>query len=206
VLNVGLGLIGFLSLWLNPSSLVGRVFANLLLLQLVLIPSTVVHEFAHAIVGRLSGLTVLRVWIGRGKTFCRANVFGFDTKFKTIPMGGFAFLSHGIETKLRLRYFLAILAGPLSNLIILMCAWNLAAWREFDWGRSIQLRNLIVVVQIMILVENLLPYRIQTAVGRISTDGRTLLQLILSKSPDVLNPNYGFRVVNHTSQPQTFTK
>jgi hypothetical protein len=191
-INVIFGLIGFVTLWSSPASTVGHVFVNLFLIQFVILPSVIVHEFAHAVVGKLCGLTVLRIWIGRGKTIYRPKIFGFDTEFKMIPVGGLTFLTHGLTKRLRLKYFLAILAGPLINAVILAVAWKFVSWRNFSLESSIPLVAFIAFAQMFILVENLLPYRIQTALGRLSTDGLSLFQLLASKSPDVLNSRLQF--------------
>ena len=197
------GLIGIAYLLLDPSSEVGqagRVFVNGFLFPLAIFPSIVLHEFAHAIIGKLAGLSVLKIWIGRGRTYCRANLLGFDTEFKIVPIGGFTFLTHGFEEKLRLRYFLAILAGPLANAVILAVAWQFVSWRKFNLGTSIQFGATIILMQVLILFENLLPYRIRTAVGTLTTDGLSLFQLAVSKSPDVLNSPLQVQFENTTTQ------
>ena len=198
--NVIFGLIGFVTLWSSPASTVGHVFVNLFLIQFVILPSVIVHEFAHAIVGKLCGLTVLRIWIGRGKTIYRPKVFEFDTEFKMIPVGGLTFLTHGLTKRLRFKYFLAILAGPLINAVILAVAWKFVSWRNFSLESSIQLAAFIAFAQMFILVDNLLPYRIQTALGRLSTDGLSLFQLLASKSPDVLNSHFQFSTSTATRE------
>jgi hypothetical protein len=186
------GLVGLLILWSSPASPAGHVFVNLFLIQIVILASVVAHEFAHAIVGRLCGLTVLRIWIGRGKTLYHAKLFGFDTELKMIPFGGLTFLTHGFKANLRSRYFLAILAGPLINAIILCITWRFVSWQNFSFENSIQLAAFIFIAQALLLWESLLPYRIQTALGFLSTDGLSLLELVFSKSPNVLNSRLQF--------------
>jgi hypothetical protein len=181
-----MGLAGLVFLWTDSTSKVGHVWANLFLVQFIILPSVVIHEFAHAIVGRLCGLTVLKIWIGRGKAILRTKFFGFDTEFKIIPVGGLTFLTHGLTNKLRMRYFCTILAGPLINVIILAFAWKYVTWQNFNLENTIQFAAFVAFAQIFILVENLLPYRIQTAFGRLSTDGLSILQLLAGKAPDFL--------------------
>jgi hypothetical protein len=197
------GLIGILALWKNPSSEIGHVYTNLFLIELVLLPSVVVHEFAHAVVGKLFNLKVTKIWIGRGKTFYKANLLGFQTEFKTIPFGGFTFLVPDQKKKLRLRYFLAILAGPFANAIILATVWKFVSWKSLDIQSSIQLPAIVFLAQAAILIENLSPYRIQTAFGSVFTDGLCLIQLVTSKTPECLQPRFG---VNISTQKQTLTK
>jgi hypothetical protein len=203
--DFGLGIFGLIFLFLNSSSEVGHVWVNIFLIQLVILPSTIIHEFAHAIIGRLAGLTVLRIWIGCGKTIYRAKFFGFDTEFKMVPVGGIAFLTHRVKAKLRPRYFLAIAAGPLANLCILLIAWKFANWRHFSLEKSIQTGTFVFLAQVLILIENLLPYRIQTALGRLTTDGLSLFQLLFSKSPDVLNSRLQIQNENAAAQPRPST-
>jgi hypothetical protein len=203
------GLIAIAYLLLNPSSEVGQaghVFVNAFLYPLAIWPSIVLHEFAHAIVGKLTGLRVLRIWIGRGRTLYRANLLGFETEFKIVPISGITFFTHGFKEKLRLRYFLAILAGPLANAIILAVAWQFVSSRNFDMRTSIQLGAIILFVQVIMLIGDLLPYRTRTAVGRIPTDGLSLFQLAVSKSPDVLNSALQVQFENTTTQTHTWTQ
>lgn len=182
-----MGLASFVSLLLNPASKFGHVGANLVLIQLIVLPSILLHEFAHALVARWSGLIVLGIWIGRGRTLFHANILGFPSEFKIIPLGGLTFLTHGAMENLRRRYFLAILAGPMMNASLLVAALLLTSWRTFDFENRIEFAALIVLAQSVILVENLLPYRIQTALGTVPTDGRSLWQLLFSKAPDLFN-------------------
>lgn len=203
LINIGFGVLGSIFLLFDAASECGHVYLNVFLIQITVLPSVIVHEFAHAIAGNLSGLTVWRIWIGRGKTFWRANIFGFDTEFKLIPVGGFTFFTHGPNTHLRLRYFVAILAGPFSNLIVLATVWNFVSWRNISFGNSVQFALLVVLAQILILVENLLPYRIQTALGRFCTDGLSLFQLVASKMPDILNSPLRLPVARNPQQTLT---
>ncbi|HTV48235.1 MAG TPA: site-2 protease family protein [Phycisphaerae bacterium] len=191
VSNLCLGLFCVIYLWANPLSPFCRACVNLFLVQLVILPSVIVHEFAHAIVGKLSGLTVLGIWIGRGSTFYHAKILGFDTEFKVIPVDGFTFLSYGFKDQSRFRYILAILAGPMANAIILVIALRFVTWDNLNITTSIQLGEIIFFVQALILVGNLLPYRIQTARGKLCTDGLSLLQLLTSKSPEFLSSQLG---------------
>jgi len=201
--NIGLGLFGLIFLLLDASSKVGHVLVNLFLVQLIIMPSIVIHEFAHAIVGKLSGFTVLKIWIGRGKTFYRVNILGFDTEFKMIPFGGLTFLAHGLKGKLHFRYFLTVLAGPLANAIILVGFLKFASWGNFNLETTLQFGAFIVSAQALILIENLMPYRIQTAAGKLCTDGLSLFQLLSSKSPEVLHSRFHFA---SAAKEQTWTK
>lgn len=182
-----MGLIGFVCLRFNPDSNIGHVYLNIFFVELLIVPSVVIHEFGHALVGRAVGLSVYRIWIGRGKTFLRRNILGFDTEFKWMPIGGFAFLRPKSNHGLRLRFFFAILAGPLVNAIVLVIVSRFISWRDVDFERFIELRPIIFATQVLILIENLLPFKVQTDLGTIRSDGLFLFQLIFKKSPEILD-------------------
>ncbi len=181
-----LGVLGLFVLLRNPSSTIGHLFVNLGLIQISCILSIVLHEFAHALAGRLAGLKVAQIWIGRGKTLFRARLLGFDTEFKLIPVGGLTFFTRGFRRQLRFRFFLAVLAGPLANAIVLLVAWQFTSWRNLNIETSIHGGAIIVLTQALVLIENLLPYRIQTSIGCVCTDGLSLLQLLTSKLPEII--------------------
>jgi hypothetical protein len=51
-------------------------------------------------IANLAGLGVKRIWIGRGTTFYRTNLLGFDTEFKMVPLDRAALdwaIEHGIS-------------------------------------------------------------------------------------------------------------
>jgi hypothetical protein len=173
-------------LLVDPMSSVGHAYVNLLLIQLTILPSIIIHEFAHALVGKWAGLSVLGIWIGRGRTVLQTRLLGFNTEFKLLPIGGFAFFTHSLQRHLRFRYFLTILAGPASNAVVLFIALRFARWDSVDFEHSIQLWLIIILTQGFILLENLLPYRIHSAVGTFCTDGLSLFQLLFTKSPEVM--------------------
>lgn len=179
-----MGLVGLICLALNPSSAAGHVYLNLFLLEVIGIPSIIIHEFAHALVGKAAGLSVPRIWIGRGKTFFRKSIVGFDTEFKVLPFGGFAFLRPKANSNLRVRFFVSVLAGPLANVGILALTLRYLSWKNVNFEESIQFFPIIFASQAFILIENLLPYKVQTGLGTFRTDGLFLLHLLFKRTVD----------------------
>src|SRR5664279_1533100 len=57
------GIIGYLLLWRNPWSAIGRLFTTLFLMDGFLILTIIPHELGHAITGRLLGWRVFAVVI-----------------------------------------------------------------------------------------------------------------------------------------------
>ncbi len=190
LINFLFGPLGLALLWHNSQSEAGHLLVNLFLLLIFASLAILPHELAHAAVARLAGLRVLEVWIGRGTDVLTTRLFGFALRFKVVPAGGFAFLQHGTEDRVRLRYFLAILAGPLVNLLLAAAAYPLVDWHNWNFERGLCPGHAFVITQLFITVQNLLPYRLQTGYGKVASDGLSLAQLLFSKSPDLLSSQF----------------
>src|SRR5438132_5324452 len=91
LINLAMGLLGLVFLWQNPRSEMGHILVNLGFLAMFALSAIVPHELAHACVGRLMGLKVAEVWIGRGADLLITRVFAFQLGFKALPVAGLAF-------------------------------------------------------------------------------------------------------------------
>ncbi len=201
--DFGLGVLGVIYLQIYPSSADAHVIVDMLLFAPVIVFSVVAHEFAHAIVGRWVGLKVSAIWIGCGDTFFRARVLGFATEFKRIQIGGLTFFTHDSENKLRIRYFLAVLAGPAVNAVILAIAWHFVSWRYSDIAKSIQFSTIIFLAQAVLLVAVLIPRRTGNANEKGHSDGLNLLELLAFQSPQLLRARPDKSKANIAGVPKT---
>lgn len=201
--DFGLGVLGVIYLQIDPSSADAHVIVDMLLFAPVIVFSVVAHEFAHAIVGRWVGLKVSAIWIGCGDTFFRARVLGFATEFKMIPIGGLTFFTHDSEDKLRIRYFLAVLAGPAVNAVILAIAWHFVSWCHSDIAKSVQFATIIFIAQAVLLVPTLIPRQTRNAIGKGRSDGRHLLELLVFQSPELLRARPDKQNARVASVPKT---
>jgi len=174
---------------LFPKELFGWNLLNLTWFNASLVLAILPHEFAHAFVSRALGLRVFRIVLGSGRTWWRGSVFGFDVEAKTVPFGGVVVAAHRNPHGVRWKHFLLVLAGPLANAALFALAivalgprpwWTGFAAKEMAWWQVCAAANLII------LVENLWPRRIQTALGQIPSDGRQLIECLFgwgAKSP-----------------------
>jgi len=190
LLNFLFGPLGLALLWQNSQSEAGHVLVNIFFLLIFATLAILPHELAHAAVARLAGLRVVEVWVGRGADVLTTRLFGFPLRFKIVPVGGFAFLQHWTEDRVRRRYFLAVLAGPLVNLLLAAAAYPFVDWHNWNFERGLCPGHAFVITQLFITVQNLLPYRLQTGYGKVASDGLSLAQLLFSKSPDLLSSQF----------------
>lgn len=92
-----------------------------------------VHESAHALVGRLSGFDVIEVQFGSGPAWW-ARWFGrIRITFHNWPTHGHVLALYRGERWLRPRIALFALAGPVSNLALFAAAWAWVAVAEHPW-------------------------------------------------------------------------
>jgi hypothetical protein len=78
----------------------------------------IVHEFAHAAVGRALGMHVHSVTIGNGPRIGSWRLWDGVVVLCLIPLGGRTFASHTETRSFRLRHCLHSLAGPVSSLAL----------------------------------------------------------------------------------------
>jgi len=162
------------------------VLLNLFLLEVSLIVSILPHEFSHAFAARWLGFRVFKVYVGYGKPVFTGNLFGFQTEFRAIPLGGYVLATPTDARRSRLKQLVFIFAGPFANL--LLCTVPLLVvplhqlW-EFDLlGRSVSLGQVFLGANLLILAQNLWPHTFNTPIGKLASDGKLLWQLLFAKS------------------------
>lgn len=186
------GAVGLAFVSLQPESKAGRILLNLFLFQAFMIAATVPHELGHALAGRWLGFDIHRVIIGFGTPLYVGRILGFVTELRCVPLGGLTIGTPNGARWLRLRWFLFALAGPAANFLVGVLvalfsgqrpSWNLNIGGTVDPVRLFMLANLLVVI------ENLVPFAVSTSHGRQASDGLALFQLLfLRRLPYVPNP------------------
>jgi tetratricopeptide (TPR) repeat protein len=78
----------------------------------------VLHEGAHAVVGRLLGYRVFRVVVGSGPRWLRFGLGHAQVEVRGLPVSGFTQMASTEPDDLGLRYRLSVLAGPVVPLLV----------------------------------------------------------------------------------------
>ena len=167
----------------------GWVLLNLVLFELFLVGSILPHELGHALVARLLGLRVFKVCIGNGRTLFCCRLFGLDTEFKEVPVGGLTQCAP-INTKwFKVKQVTHIFAGPFSNL--LLCAITLLflpledAMNIERLGEGLAPGHVFFFTNLMILAQNLWPHTFSSPIGKLSSDGKLIWQTLFMKVGEI---------------------
>lgn len=135
-------------------------------------PLSLLHEFAHASATWLQGGTVWTIHYGIGKVkhLKRWGILTFLSS--ELLIGGYVYASYPTNAKLRIRYFLTILAGPLCHLIciilLLPYVFLPRLWSTYAWRETLLLVNLIV------LLYNCYPQQVFAGYTKFASDGLQL--------------------------------
>ena len=184
--NLAYGPIGLALVLTIPERMSGWLLLNLFLFQVFLIASILPHEFGHTFVARWIGFRVFKVYVGFGKTIFTKNLFGFQTEFKAIPLGGLALAAPTDTSWFRLKQLAFVFAGPLANL--LLCAVALLfvplhqLWDFGLIGRSLSPGQAFLYANLFVLLQNLWPRTFNTPIGKLASDGKLLWQTLFAKS------------------------
>jgi len=172
-----MAIVGVALIWAWPQAPYGWgcLFVGILYLTFVL--TVLPHELGHALAALAVGMRVFTVTVGwSGRILLVAQVFGYDFVFRSIPLGGSAHIGPKSVRFARLRYFIAVLGGPLANLLLIV----LALWLIDDSSREdITYWALAAFIygNIIKLALGLFPRKVRHERRRIPNDGLILLQI-----------------------------
>jgi hypothetical protein len=176
---------------LAPGPSMGWMFINLTCFRLFNVLTIIPHELGHAFVARTLGLRVFRIIIGTGRPWFRTRMFGFDTEFKTLFLGGATVAAHRCVARYRRRQFLFVIGGPAVNLA-LAGATLLAMQPGEIWGlarlcEGFAPLQVFLYANVVVLLANLWPRTIQTALGNLPSDGKLLFRATFPRAGDAAN-------------------
>src|SRR4051812_31545191 len=90
---LALAIPGVICVYAFPSTILGPMFVNFALFELVSFISVTLHELGHAIVGWACGLRVFTINVGRGNLLLRFRWLGAEWLWRGVPGGGFVLAS-----------------------------------------------------------------------------------------------------------------
>jgi Zn-dependent protease len=182
---LAMGIAGYIMLWSDPESLIGRVWTALFLFNVFLILTIVPHELGHAAMARLLGWRVFAVVIGLGKQAFKFRLAGIIFSFHWLLVAGIT-KSAPMDTRwFRLKSFLVYLAGPMMNAaiagIIGFIWWD--TWHEFGFLGLPRAAQLCFWANLWVMAWNLWPRQLKTL--NIPTDGKQLLKTFSRKKENI---------------------
>ncbi len=159
----------------------GAVLANAALCALFAVVFLVVHELAHAAVGRLVGLRVRRVQIGIGRPQWRRRIGGAVVLICTLPVNGVTLLVPRDGRVGRWRYLAAIAAGPAVHVAVIAALWptvGAPGGPLVAFHRHVDPMTALMLANVLLAFTNLNP----VSRGANQTDGRKLLTMPFAPS------------------------
>lgn len=174
---LGLALLGGWFYLINPYGWIARFVLFAYASLLISVPILLLHELAHAVIGGLLGLRVFAVHLGFGRLLFNKKFLGVHWVARLIPLGGATFLA-GPETRFyRMRFFLAVLAGPALHAVLAVLLYFLQFPILLMTGHINWIVGLAMWLNIISLIANLFPRKISTAFGVTGTDGWKLFHI-----------------------------
>ena len=176
--------VGAVFVIVQPSYWFGWAYLNLFLLYPICFLTTIPHELGHAIAVRCLQVKLVKIVIGSGKTFITFKFLDFFWELKRIPVGGRTLFYQKSTRFYRLKLFLILLAGPLTNFLLILLA--------LQFSQEIILKKLpgtylfpgivFYTANALMFIGNLLPYQTGIDGIKLSSDGLQMLTAVfLSK-------------------------
>jgi tetratricopeptide (TPR) repeat protein len=111
---------GLVSVSVFPTFPLGWLCLNIVIFHFLNTMSIVLHELGHAIAGICMGMEVVEITIGYGKNIYEFQLFDISWKIKQVPVCGAAYILGKSSYLYRSREFIISLAGPLTNLMLIL--------------------------------------------------------------------------------------
>jgi tetratricopeptide (TPR) repeat protein len=134
------------------------------------------HELGHAVAGKLLGYTQIRIMVGAGKPFLSFELAGFYWIINPIPFGGLTYSASPGRLH-RWKHLVFVCGGLLVNLFIGGIAWCFIGAGEL-FSQSGNLAKLVFWANLIIVVQNVIPWVARTSVGPIPNDGLQIWQIL----------------------------
>ncbi len=162
---------------------------NLVLFMAFIYLAIIPHELGHAGVSWLLGSQVLEIRLGLGPVVWQTTLRGLLISVTRYPLVGLCVQVFATRKFIRLRRFIAVAAGPLSNaLLVLLFA---PGFQFSHLGQTYALRETFVGANALTLFVCLWPRVTYLASTQVPSDGQQLWQTITEKhTSDVIHLAY----------------
>ena len=179
-------LLGALATLLSEPGGAGWAFLNLALLQLMTWACVIPHEVGHALAARVVGLEVLHIVIGKGRRWWHGTLAGTRVELHWLPFDGFTVAAIRNEPHARVKQLAVVAGGPLVNILMLWAALTAVSrgWIEESIHTGPAPVFAFIGANALVLLINLWPRGLVTAVGASRTDGALLLRLLFTRDHD----------------------
>ncbi|MGO9935303.1 MAG: site-2 protease family protein [Steroidobacteraceae bacterium] len=152
------------------------VTAALLLAAAVIQPMLVIlHELGHFLTARLLGLEPSLISLGVGPKLWGGKILGVPWRIHGWPTSGLTYVGSRSIRFLRLRVWLTVLMGPVTNILLIGVA--VVFWDSLTRSFGANLVLLWIIFNAFLVLTNVLPFRFRRLGQMHRSDGLQLLQI-----------------------------
>ena len=164
----------------------GWLLLNWFLLEIFIMVLTWAHELGHAWAGRALGIRVFRINLGLGRTLLSRRIFGFETVFKAVPLGGSVLGVAQYPSWARLREFGFVLGGPAVHVVLgAAMLWFVPIgqlWQFEPFRQGLAPVPVFFYANAALLLTSLIPRGADGASAAKYSDGNLLCEALFKKS------------------------
>jgi tetratricopeptide (TPR) repeat protein len=169
-----IGLIFGLVLRLPGGDLVySNIILSYIFLLIIVKLNVILHEIGHLTFAKIAGGKPRRMVLGRGHEVLRFKFYGTKIVINTPIRGGLAFATFGDLKNLRIRYFFYAAGGLFTNLLVALIVFFIFGF-NLD---KIDIPSLIILSNVLLVIFNLIPYRIDYLGIKLPNDGLSIFNL-----------------------------
>src|ERR1051326_189967 len=146
------------------------------------------HEFGHAMIGKMVGLRVFWISIGTGHQIFEGQLLGTSLRINLWPFVGVTVMAARTRRLIRLRVWAAVFAGPATHLAIFGLCYLATGKPTLQWLLSANIWSApapfvtFIYANAFLLLLNLFSAR---GNGLVPTDGRRLIQILFWKEKEI---------------------
>jgi Zn-dependent protease len=161
-----------------------RQIVAVILAAFVMQPLIVVlHELGHFLTARLLGLQASLITLGAGYKLWSGRILGVPLRVHGWPLLGMTYLGTTSLHWLRLRVWLTVLIGPVTNVLLIAVA--VVLWTPLERLVGPDIIILWILFNGILALGNLLPRSFSIDGQRHRTDGMQLLQIPFKKTAEL---------------------
>jgi membrane-associated protease RseP (regulator of RpoE activity) len=189
---------GIIFVYLLPNEWIGWFLLNVFVFDIALILSILPHELGHAYTAKFLGWRVFKIFIGYGKTVFKTKFLGFETEFRSFPLGGLVLAAPREKNNFAVKLFIFALAGPLTNAILVVLIYaalggSLSGFNGIN--RHLIPLEMFLGANLFIVILSLWPREINTLFGKNASDGKQLLTIFKLKPERAAESHAGWFAV-----------
>lgn len=163
-----------------PFNFLGMMGINYAFYLMGLSISLIIHEWGHWFFTRLVGEYPKRIVIGTGHLLMRTHFFKSKLNLYSKFQSGYVMLNIKDDKYYRLKTFVGVLGGPLTNIAIGLIVITVVPF-SMDFSKTIAFSIWFGYLQLLVGLGNLTPFRRKINGFPMDFDGRIILNILLGK-------------------------